>query len=482
MYLKLRTKDMSNKDEFDVIWDQLWNESVADDELNRQIEAKTKVFRNVLVDAMKETQQNVSYPKKNRINVLSWTKNLQWLKNLLLCFKNLLFFFIKKINKVMRLSRQNLPETAMILLNNKTTTLITLNFVGNFDNGFKVTLREEGKDWQSHFKLNSDPELKEEFEKWQQHNLNSLRIARGEYIEPEEVIRYNEFSQDDFIQNFKSWLTTLSLKIRERINDQDKEVGVVIQSDDDVIIRLPWHELEEDLFKDKNCFGNSTITLGRLHNFPKKKEGKYSKIKMLAVFGGSKGIDTNFDKQILENLKSKDLELTSLINPTKQELKDAIADRQGWHIFFFAGHSSDGSFKINKDENIDINDFKYCIYKAIHQGLRLMILNSGDVLKLAQQLENLPQTIVMRQNIPDKAAQKFLKVFINNFVGRGKSLYSSMLEARNELGKFEQQFPGIKSSPIIYQISNEHPLSWRDIKISENISFFNYIKNKFFHN
>lgn len=361
------------------------------------------------------------------------------------------------------------------------TTLITLNFAGNFDNGFSITLLEEGKNSQYEVNLEANPKLKVEFQKWQQNYLNSLRVARGEYIEPED-----EFPQQNFIKNFKSWLRILVSKIREIINNQDQEVGVVIRSDDDVIIRLPWHELEDDLFRNQNCFGHSIITIGHtsFNYIPRNKTHKYPKIRMLAVFGDSEGIDTKFDENELKNLdSSNDLELKVLPNPTKQELKDAIEDKKGWQIFFFAGHSSNGSFKINKDENIEIKDLRFCIDNAIRQGLRLVFFNSCDGLKLAQQLgdHNLPQTIVMRENVPDKAAQEFLKIFINNFAERGKSLYSSMLEARDALGNFEEEFPGIKALPIIYQTSNEKPLCWKDMKMPDWMKFFHNIKDKVIH-
>lgn len=66
---------MNTRDEFDVVWDLLWNEPVADDELNPKIAAKAKVFRSVLVDAMKEKPQNVSHYKENRINLFQWLQD-----------------------------------------------------------------------------------------------------------------------------------------------------------------------------------------------------------------------------------------------------------------------------------------------------------------------------------------------------------------------------------------------------------------------
>lgn len=422
-------KKYFKKDEFDVIWDRLWNESIPDDELNPKIEAKAKVFRHVLVDAMKEKSQNVSHPQKNTIR----SKN--------------------------------------------TRVFLSLTFFGSLDKGVHILAREISEEichnWKDEVTLDANPKLKVDFQKWQQHYSKYLQQL-------EEAKTQNKFSQQDFILNLKSWLSELTVILRERITFQNKEVEIVINSNDDIILRLPWHELEDDLFKNKECFGNSIISIGpkRLKTLPKKKQLKFSRIRMLVVFGDSNDIDTHFDKQTLQNLYSY-LELKILTNPTKQELKDAIADKQAWNIFFYAGHSFDGDFKINKYENIDINDFQNCISQAISQGLQLVFFNSCDGLKLAQQLEdhNLPQTIVMRNNVPDKAAKVFLRVFLNQFVERGKSLYSSMLEARNELEDFEQKFPEIKSLPIIYKISNEKPLSWKDMQMPNWIKFPDQIKD-----
>jgi hypothetical protein len=93
--------------------------------------------------------------------------------------------------------------------------------------------------------------------------------------------------------------------------------------------------------------------------------------------------------------------------------------------------------------------------------LHLAIFNSCDGLGLARQLADLhlPQIIVMRERVPDRAAQEFLKEFFS-YYSRGKSLYFSVRQARQELQNIESRFPCASWMPVIWQNSAEMPQKW----------------------
>ena len=97
--------------------------------------------------------------------------------------------------------------------------------------------------------------------------------------------------------------------------------------------------------------------------------------------------------------------------------------RQNWDILFFAGHSfsdggeDEGRFNISLTESLTIVELKYALKNAIEQGFKLAIFNSCDGLGLARNLASLgmPAIIVMRERVPDQAAQKFLDYFLEAF-------------------------------------------------------------------
>jgi hypothetical protein len=158
--------------------------------------------------------------------------------------------------------------------------------------------------------------------------------------------------------------------------------------------------------------------------------------------------------------------ISILVEPQRQALNDELW-LQSWDILFFAGHSSTqpdekiGSFRINPNDSLTIAELKNALSKAIEQGLHLAIFNSCDRLGLAANLADLhiPQIIVMREPIPDKVAQEFLKNFLTEF-SSGKPLYQSVREARSKLQGLEDEFPYASWLPVICQNPAEIPLVW----------------------
>ncbi|TAF39322.1 MAG: CHAT domain-containing protein, partial [Oscillatoriales cyanobacterium] len=148
-----------------------------------------------------------------------------------------------------------------------------------------------------------------------------------------------------------------------------------------------------------------------------------------------------------------------------------LRDEKGWHIFFFAGHSSTlpdgqiGEFEIGDSESISIDDLKNAMKIAIAKGLQLAIFNSCDGLGIANQLAKLylPQSIVMREVVADEAAQKFLQDFLTAFANN-QSLYTSVREARRKLEDAKnKELPGISWLPVICQNPAVEPLRWKQL-------------------
>ncbi|NJL10173.1 MAG: hypothetical protein HC908_08410 [Calothrix sp. SM1_7_51] len=80
--------------------------------------------------------------------------------------------------------------------------------------------------------------------------------------------------------------------------------------------------------------------------------------------------------------------------------------------------------------------------KAIQKGLKLAIFNSCEGLGLARQLASLhiPQVIVMREPVPDKVAQEFLKYFLQFFLMENLSILQSE-KRENDSKEWRANFP-----------------------------------------
>ncbi|MGK7894786.1 MAG: CHAT domain-containing protein [Xenococcus sp. (in: cyanobacteria)] len=364
---------------------------------------------------------------------------------------------------------------------------------GNFEDGFPVTLDIEEDEYpfkkilkkaKGKFPSAANLNIKQLLQNWQSYytefarhqdimsnNINNPRME----IEGSTKVSYEsaEFLRVEFNQwlklNEELWQDEILTPLTVNLNPDD-EIRVIIITDDSDLRRLPWPAWE--LFEKR--YKNSEISLAASEaNLPKIQlnYSDNSLVKILAVFGNSKGIDINFDQQILENLKSRNAHITSLKQPTKECLLNCLREKKGWDIFFFAGHSSTiangkiGKLEINNNDSLSIDDLKNAMEVAIARGLQLAIFNSCDGLGLAYQLGelNLPQSIVMREIVDDEVAKQFLEDFLTDF-SENKSLYMSV---RNVRGKLEdaksQKYPGISWLPIICQNITVQPPTWQSL-------------------
>ena len=96
---------------------------------------------------------------------------------------------------------------------------------------------------------------------------------------------------------------------------------------------------------------------------------------------------------------------------------------------------------------------------------QLTIFNSCDGLGLAYELEQLhiPQSIVMREPVPDRVAQEFLKQFLSTFAA-GESLAVAVRLARESLQGLEGEFPAASWLPIVFQNPAIPSLKWQALQ------------------
>jgi CHASE2 domain-containing sensor protein len=367
--------------------------------------------------------------------------------------------------------------------------LVVLEFgEGDFDQGFPVTLQiaEEGKSVSTKItgRLPAAPQVERSYENWQSRYFDYRRFKssmRLGHVDTE-IQNIGEFLGDpvdecieagsELSYTLNEWLKSNSFApIREgffRKIKYEEKIRIILQTDDRLLWKLPWN-----LWELLTEYQYAEIALSPIKYEFVSRGKSQRKLKILAILGNNinrfkkniNEIDIQKDFNILkQQLPGANLEF--VIEPNRKQLNDKLWE-QGWDILFFAGHSESegdlkkGWIKINQTERLSIEDLKFALKKAIKKGLSLAIFNSCDGLGLASELSamQIPQMIVMRESIPDIAAQEFLKHFLKAFAG-GKSLYLAVREARERLQGLENQFPCASWLPVIFQNPACTPLTW----------------------
>ncbi|NEO78070.1 CHASE2 domain-containing protein [Moorena sp. SIO4G3] len=271
-------------------------------------------------------------------------------------------------------------------------------------------------------------------------------------------------------EQINTWLNAeefrnIEWRVRTKLMPSE-EIRVIIEAEDHQVRRFPWHLWR--LFED---YPLTEVALSSQEYEPVTTPDREStgQVRVLGILGNSQGIEVEKDRALLEQLP--EAETVFVVQPQRQELNHQLWDQQGWDILFFAGHSKSGPdgktgyISINQTDSLTISQLKHALRTAITNGLRLAIFNSCDGLGLARELADLhiPQLIVMREPVPDRVAQEFLKCFLRAFAG-GKSLYLAVREARERLQGWEDNYPGASWLPVICQNPAVVPPTWQQLR------------------
>ncbi|WP_414527876.1 pentapeptide repeat-containing protein [Nodularia chucula] len=345
---------------------------------------------------------------------------------------------------------------------------------GNINTGFPVILQISSNGEHPYFESNGQlppaPELAVAYTQWQisyRHSLQGNLRIKFPQTQVTNISKRDLFKECDRLsfnlhEQVNLWLNSsqfrpLKEQLLEKLNP-DESIRILLQTEDNQLRRIPlllWNFFER--------YSQAEIALSSNYYERKSKfQSPKSHVKILAILGDSTGINIQKDRVLLEQLPN--IEVKFLVEPQRQVLNDELW-LQEWDILFFAGHSfteSDagiGYFHINPRDSLTITELKNALTKAIANGLHLAIFNSCDGLGLATNLADLhiPQMIVMREPVPDKVAQEFLRNFLAEF-STGQPLYQSVREARMKLQGLENDFPCASWLPVIYQNPAESPL------------------------
>lgn len=372
------------------------------------------------------------------------------------------------------------------------TKLAVLKLDGELEWGFRVSLSigSDGERPQIEVRGNlpPTPELAADL---QQHWETKYRtVGAPTRIKPKRI-HYNNRrrrltpldecrrSGEQLRDRFNQWLRSepfrdIDTRLREELK-RDEPIRLLISTQDNQLQKLPWHlwdfvrryPLTEVAFSPLNYHQPTSSFSSHINQ----------KIKILAILGHAEDIDIEKDRQLLESLPNA--ETVFLVEPKHSEISDRLWN-QPWDIIFFAGHSETegevGKIYLNQTDSLTVDELWYALRKAVDNGLQLAIFNSCDGLGLTQQLDDLqiPQTIVMRELVPDLVAQEFLKHFLKSF-SSGKSFYLAVREARERLEGLETEYPCATWLPVICQNPAVLPPTWENLLLkNQPISAVNY--------
>ena len=348
---------------------------------------------------------------------------------------------------------------------------------GNFERGFPVTLQigedQEPPSVELTSELPPNGEVPRAYARWQSiyGSLDLTGRPMGVPKKPQRVVTIAdcEVAAQELRDRFNDWLGDPALRrLREKWLEQltpSDPIRAIIQTDHPQLRRFPWHlwDLLERYPKAEVAL--SPLDFGKRHSHPTPTSPT---VRILAILGNSTGIDIQKDRALLESVE--DAQVTFLVEPQRQDLNDQLWEQQ-WDILFFAGHSrsqgadATGQIHLNQTEVLTIGQLKHGLEKAVERGLKLAIFNSCDGLGLARELAylHIPQLIVMREPVPDRVAQEFLKYFLATY-SQGETLYLAVREARKRLQGLEGQFPCATWLPVICQHPTDVPATWQTLK------------------
>jgi CHASE2 domain-containing sensor protein len=346
---------------------------------------------------------------------------------------------------------------------------------GSLEQGFRVTLEiSEGNApvfTEATGGLPAAVNLLELFNQWQQDYYQSLGVSR---IALESIsVKTGTLTQIQTCRNseqqlkmaVQSWLASsefqpIEQRLRETLMPKEA-VEILLRTTDPRLHRLPWHFWG---FVDR--YPQAELVVSSPSERITLPDRQTNKVRILAILGDRQGIDTEADRLAISAVPNADV--VFLVEPTRQQVYDRLWE-EAWDLLFFAGHSKtehqQGRIYLNPTESLTLAELRFGLQRAIAKGLQLTIFNSCDGLGLAYELEQLhiPQSIVMREPVPDRVAQEFLKRFLSTFAA-GESLHTSVRQARESLQGLEGEFPAASWLPIVFQNPAVPSLTWQGLQ------------------
>jgi CHASE2 domain-containing sensor protein len=301
------------------------------------------------------------------------------------------------------------------------------------------------------------------YQNWQRaykryyHNSFRGKIAEQGSLNPMNPHAQLIQAEVKLLQQLRTWLGGEKLAIiRSKIAGLIKlwlqenprfQINILISCSDTELEKLPWEawNLETEIASTVAInLLRTTKNISSYPSLPRKKNNRV-KYRILAIFGDATGLDFTEDIRILNSLNST-AEIKTLLRSENQsvdqyktDICQTIADKKGWDMIFFTGHSDEnaelgGQILIAPKTPISLQELTPYLKIAKSQGLQFALFNSCSGLNIANSLIELGlnQVIILREPIQNIAAQVFLATFIQALAS-GKNVNESLQETRQYL-------------------------------------------------
>ncbi|MCA2701108.1 MAG: hypothetical protein IM500_11935 [Microcystis sp. M179S2] len=269
-------------------------------------------------------------------------------------------------------------------------------------------------------------------------------------------------------------------KLEKFITGDNCSVVFVIQSEDEFIYQLFWHNWE--LMKDPNY--QKIPLVFAIKNQRKISQAAYvqlpnKSLEVLVISGDTRNLDPKQDTAAWQKFTSicnalkLDLRLYPSTETTGTDLTHWL-DPESQHkfdIIYLLGHGSDD----NSEQRIRISDTEFLTFKQFCyrvskiKTLKLVILNYCNSLPLAKELiksSDIPQVIAMRETIFDSFSPEFLTNFLLKLV-RCNFLPLAVKEAQEHLEiEYSNEWRSSASVVALLQNLNKTPWTWPNNKES----------------
>jgi CHASE2 domain-containing sensor protein len=344
--------------------------------------------------------------------------------------------------------------------------------------------------------IKSSPfEFDEEEENEPNHPLNNFAFdvyGAGQ----EGVTNYEELRQKcaQATEKLRNQMTTwLDNSIEKLTPIRDKFIEIKIQNntieicpvlnisnaikkeDREILDKLPWHEwtlltLENPRKEIAISYDNYSVNKTNI------KAKKHRSPRILPIFGDPTKLELqNKEKKSILQLKEIAEIQDFLEKPSQQKLVNVLRNDEGWDILIYSGHGKGNKLSIRNLQGNELKDIENALKFAVENGLKIVILNCCDSLKLAQEFLSygVHLVIAMKEEVIEEVAAHFLETFLRGYAINNKSIYEAVQLARDSLEGFDNkdgEYPCAMFFPVICQNLAIAPPLYRDLseaKINE---------------
>ena len=208
---------------------------------------------------------------------------------------------------------------------------------GSFEQGFPVSLGigEDGPTFHKEkVTLPPAPEIPRLYQEWQDSYRDLGELIRNRKINVAEVQTTNYSAIDDdnnardrFEKYLRQWFTQLAWeKIQVRIEARtqpDESIRVIIDTQNIYLNKLPWHLWQ--LFRNR-----PQAEFALRGEYAPSSEPLKRPVKILAIFGGSEGLDLTSDRELMAQLSSRGARITRLEQPHRREMSERL-----WNLHIY---------------------------------------------------------------------------------------------------------------------------------------------------